>query len=98
MAEDSTNFESMTPRELLESPRGSYLIAKALHYAEQQISRFPEERQASNDCKDMLRILNGCFPEFAAQFRENDRAWSAVHKPQAVDLESRRDEEDASDT
>jgi len=98
MAEDSTNLENMTPRELLESPRGSYLIAKALHYAEQQISRFPEERQASNDCTDMLRILNGCFPEFAVRFRKNDRTWRAVHKPRVVDLEPRHREEDAPDS
>ena len=98
MSNNPTNTDNMTPQELLETPRGSFLIAKALHYAEQQISRFPEERQVSNDCKDMLKILNGCFPEFAAQFRENDRRWSAVHKLRVVDLDSRRHEEDAPDT
>jgi len=60
---DPFSIDGMTPRELLDSPRGSYLVAKALHYAAQQISRFPEERQAGNDCKDMFAILNGCFPE-----------------------------------
>lgn len=98
MSNNPTNIDNMTPQELLESPRGSFLIAKAFHYAEQQISRFPEERQASNDCKDMLKILNGCFPEFAARFRENDRMWGAAHKPRAVDLDSRRPEQGAPDT
>ena len=98
MSKNPTNIDDMTPQELLESPRGSFLIAKAFHFAEQQISRFPEERQASNDCKDILRILNGCFPQLAAEFRENDRRWDAIHKPRAVDLDSRRHEEDGPDT
>ena len=98
MSDIPTNTDNMTPQELLESPRGSFLIAKAFHYAEQQISRFPEARQSSNDCEDMLKILNGCFPGLAEQFRENDRKWSAVFKPHAVNLESRRPEEDAPDS
>ncbi len=79
----------MTPQELLESQRGSYLIAKAFHYAAQQIARFPEERQAGSDASDMLFMLNGCFPDLAATFRENDRQWAEVHKPRAVSLASR---------
>ena len=98
MSNNPTDIDNMTPQELFESPRGTFLIAKALHYAEQQISRFSEERQASNDCKDMLRILNGCFPQLAAQFRENDRRWGAIHKPRAVDFDSRRHKEDDPDT
>lgn len=98
MRNDPTDFDGMTPRELLESPRGAFLIAKAFHYAAQQLSRFPEERQPSNDIGDMLRILDGCFPELAAQFQENDRRWQAVHTPRAVALDPRRrdrPEEDA---
>ena len=100
MPNDPTGFDGMTPRELLESPRGAFLIAKAFHYAAQQLSRFPEERQASNDIGDRLRILNGSFPELAAQFQENDRRWQAVHMPRAIDFDPRRHErpeDDAAD-
>lgn len=36
----------------------------------------------------MRAILEGCFPQYAAQFRENDRPWAAIHRPKAVDLGS----------
>lgn len=76
MSDDTMDWEGMSPREKLESPRGQYLIATALHYAVQQISRFPEVRRADRDCEDMRAILNGCFPEMAAEFRANDRRWA----------------------
>lgn len=85
MIDGTADWEGMSPREKLESPRGQYLIATALHYAVQQISRFPEVRRADRDCDDMREILNGCFPELAAQFRQNDRKWGEIYKPQAVD-------------
>ncbi len=45
----------------------------------------------------MRTILNGCFPQYAAQFRENDRRWAAIHKPKAVELGSGEDGEDEGD-
>ena len=53
--------------------------------AVQQIKRFPEVRRADRDCADMLEILNGCFPQLAAQFQENDRRWGEIYKPTAVE-------------
>ena len=88
MTDEVADWDGLTPSEKMESQRGRYLIATALHYAVQQISRFPEERRADRDCDDMRTILNGCFPQYAAQFRENDRRWGAIHKPKAVDLDS----------
>lgn len=85
MVEETMDWETLSPREKLESLRGQYLIATAMHYAVQQISRFPEVRRADRDCDDMREILNGCFPEMAAQFRENDRKWGDIYKPKAVD-------------
>ena len=93
MMDETTNWDELTPKEKLESSRGRYLIATAFHYAVQQISRFPDERQADRDCDDMRTILNGCFPQYAAQFRENDRRWGQIHKPGAVDLDSYRGED-----
>ena len=92
MTDEPMNWDELTPREKLESPRGRYLIATAFHYAVQQISRFPEERRTDRDCEDMLTILNGCFPQMAAQFRANDRRWAGIHKPKAVDLDACRAE------
>ena len=89
MNDETMDWEGMSPREKLESPRGQYLIATALHYAVQQISRFPEVRRADRDCEDMREILKDCFPEMAAQFRENDRRWGEIYKPRAVDAEFR---------
>ena len=97
MTDDTMDWDSMTPMEKFESGRGRYLIATALHYGVQQVSRFPEERRADRDCEDMRAILNGCFPQYAAQFRENDRAWGSIHKPKAVDLDSQRSEDDEPD-
>ena len=93
MTDEVADWDGMTPLEKMESQRGRYLIATALHYAVQQISRFPEERRADRDCDDMRTILNGCFPQLAAQFRQNDRRWDAIHKPRAVDLGTRRPED-----
>ena len=94
MMDETANWDALSPMEKLESSRGRYLIATAFHYAVQQMSRFPEERRADRDCEDMRMILNGCFPQYAAQFRENDRGWAQIHRPQAVDLESRGAGED----
>ena len=93
MMEETANWDELTPAEKLESQRGRYLIATALHYAMQQMSRFPEERRADRDCEDMRTILDGCFPQYAAQFRDNDRRWGEIHKPKAVDLEAGRRED-----
>ena len=90
MMDEMAGWDGLTPLEKMESPRGRYLIATALHYAVQQISRFPEERRADRDCDDMRTILNGCFPQYAAQFRQNDRRWDEIHKPKAVDLDTHR--------
>ena len=60
-------------------------IETALHYAVQQISRFPEVRRTDRDCEDMRAILSGCFPEMVAEFRANDRRWDDIYKPKAVD-------------
>ena len=87
--DETVNWDALSPAEKMESSRGKYLIATALHYAVQQMSRFPEERQADRDCDDMRTMLNGCFPQYAAQFRENDRRWAQIHRPTAVDLDSR---------
>ena len=89
--DETENWDLLSPSEKLESGRGRYLVAEALHYAVQQIERFPEERSAEQDCEDMRAILNGCFPQYAAQFRENDRRWAAIHKPKAVELGSGED-------
>ena len=88
MMDETTNWDELIPMEKMESSRGRYLIATALHYAVQQISRFPEERRADRDCEDMRTILNGCFPQYAAQFRANDRRWGEIHKPKAVELDA----------
>ena len=93
MTDEVADWDGLTPSEKMESQRGRYLIATALHYAVQQISRFPEERRADRDCDDMRTILNGCFPQYAAQLRENDRRWGAIHKPKAVDLDSHHAED-----
>lgn len=85
MVDESADWDELTPHEKLESPRGRYLVATAFHYAVQQISRFPEVRRADRDCDDMREILNGCFPQLAAQFRANDRRWAEMYKPQVVD-------------
>ena len=79
------DWDALSPQEKLEGPRGRYLVATALHYGVQQIQRFPDVRRADRDCADMLEILNGCFPQLAAQFRANDRRWGDIYKPQAVD-------------
>ena len=89
--DETVNWDLLSAAEKLESARGRYLIASALHYGAQQIERFPEERAADRDCEDMRTILNGCFPQYAAQFRENDRRWAAIHKPKAVELGSGED-------
>ena len=86
--DETVNWDALSSMEKLESSRGRYLIATAFHYAVQQMSRFPEERRADRDCEDMRTILNDCFPQYAAQFRENDRRWAQIHRPQAVDLDS----------
>ena len=85
MVDEPVNWERMSPREKLESARGQYLIAEALHYGVQQIMRFPEVRRADNDCDDMRVILEGCFPQWAAHFREGDRRWGEIYKPRIVD-------------
>ena len=90
MMEELTNWDELSAVEKFENSRGRYLIATAFHYAVQQISRFPEERRADRDCEDMRTILNGCFPQYAAQFRENDRRWGEIHKPKAIDLDADR--------
>ena len=79
------DWDALSPQEKLESPRGRYPVATALHYGVQQIQRFPDVRRADRDCADMLEILNGCFPQLAAQFRANDRRWGDIYKPEAVD-------------
>ncbi len=95
--DETENWDLLSPLEKLESGRGRYLVASALHYAVQQIERFPEERAADRDCEDMRAILNGCFPQYAAQFRETDRRWAQIHKPKAVDLGSRGAGDDEDD-
>ncbi len=85
MMDEPTNWESMSPHEKLESPRGQYLIAQALHYGVQQIMRFPDVRRADNDCDDMREILEGCFSQWAAHFREGDRRWDEIYRPRIVD-------------
>ena len=83
--DQTADWHGMSPREKLESPRGQYLVAQALHYGVQQIMRFPEVRRADNDCDDMREILAGCFPQWAAHFQQADRRWGEIYKPRIVD-------------
>lgn len=100
MMDETEDWDRLSPWEKLESPRGQYLIAQALHYGLQQMMRFPDVRRADNDCDDMREILEGCFPQWSAHFREGDRRWAEVDKPRIVDEGFRRlgevedDEED----
>ncbi len=90
MMDETADWDSLSPREKLESPRGQYLIAEALHYGVQQMMRFPDVRRPDNDCDDMREILEGCFPQWSAHFREGDRRWAEVYKPRIVDDGFRR--------
>jgi hypothetical protein len=58
------------PCELIESERGVWLLAKALHYAIKYIGTLPRDRRSGNDREEMLAILNGCFPSQAQVLRE----------------------------
>ena len=86
MIDETTDWDELTPREKLESQRGRYLIATALHYAVQQISRFPEVRRAGSGLRGHARNSERLFPpQMAEQFRANDRRWAEIYKPKAVD-------------
>ena len=85
MMDETPNWNSMSAQEKLESPRGRYRVAQALHYGLQQMMRFPEVRRADRDCDDMREILEGCWPQYAAHFRQADRRWGEIYKPRIVD-------------
>ena len=85
MIEETANWEGMSPREKLESARGQYLVAQAMHYGLQQMMRFPEVRRPDRDCDDMREILEGCWPQFAEHFRQADSRWGDIYKPRIVD-------------
>ena len=57
------------PRKFMDSPRGRYIVAQALHYAIQFIGQQPPEDREDSNRDDMLFILNGCFSAEAKMVR-----------------------------
>lgn len=60
------------PRAFLNSPRGYFIAAKALHYAIKYIGTLPEHERPHSDRCDMVFLLNGCFADLAQVFRCED--------------------------
>ncbi len=61
------------PRACLNSPRGHFIVARALDLAIKYIDQLPEKRRPYSDRTDMRFILDNCFAGFARQFRESDQ-------------------------
>ena len=60
------------PRAFLNSPRGHFIVAKALHYAIKYIGTLPEHERPHSDRCDMVFLLNGCFADLGKVFRWQD--------------------------
>ena len=57
----------------MNSPRGRYIMAKALHHAIQFIGHQAPEDRSESDREDMLFILGGCFSTEAKMVRSFDQ-------------------------
>ena len=70
------------PRAFLNSSRGNFIVAKALHSAIKYIGTLPEHERPHSDRCDMVFLLNGCFADLANMFRWHDRIHEAGFSPE----------------
>jgi hypothetical protein len=55
--------------DLVQGPRGQWLMAKALHLAIQHIDSLPPDKRSVSDQLDMQLILSQGYPTFAQLFQ-----------------------------
>ena len=74
MIEETANWEGMSPREKLESARGQYLVAQAMHYGLQQMMR-------SRKYGDRIGIVTTC----AKSWKVAGRSLRSIFAKRTVD-------------